>query len=140
LERIRRVMPDVAFTTDVIVGFPGETDAEIEETLRACEHAQFMKIHLSPFRPRRGTPAEELLAAVPSEVRKERMRRAAVLERELAMRYYQRQLGRDLEVLIEQVCEDRPGWTRGTDRHYVPVELPGGAGDVGAFRTAVGQQ
>jgi threonylcarbamoyladenosine tRNA methylthiotransferase MtaB len=131
LERIRAVLPDVAFTTDVIVGFPGETAAEFEETLETCRQAQFMKIHCFPFSTRKGTPAAAFPDQVPPEVRRERMQRLAVLERTLAQRYYASMIGRTLEVLVERVCDDRAGWVRGTDRHYIPVVLPGEVGDVG---------
>lgn len=133
LDRLRERIPDVAFTTDVIVGFPGETEAEFEETLAACRRAGFLKIHAFPFSPRRGTPAATFPGQVPPEIRKLRMERLMVLERELARRYYEGLIGRDLEVLVERTCEERPGWVRGCDRHYVPVELPGDRSDVGGF-------
>src|SRR5690606_18089823 len=72
LDRIRDIMPHVAFTTDVIVGFPGETEAEFEETMETCRRAQFMKIHLFPFSRRRGTPAATLPDQVPDHIRKDR--------------------------------------------------------------------
>jgi len=131
LDRIRTVIPDVAFTTDVIVGFPGESEAEFEETLTTCGRAQFMKIHGFPFSTRKGTPAAEFADQIRPEVRRERMQRLAVLERTLAQRYYMSMVGRTLEVLVEGVCGDRAGWVRGTDRHYIPVELPGATGDLG---------
>ena len=55
-------MNEPAFSTDVIVGFPGETEADFERTLETCEAAGFMKIHVFPFSPRRGTPAANMLA------------------------------------------------------------------------------
>jgi threonylcarbamoyladenosine tRNA methylthiotransferase MtaB len=140
LERIREVMPDVAFTTDVIVGFPGETDEEFAETLEACRQARFMKIHIFPFSPRKGTPAATYPNQIPPEVRKARCRELAILERELAVEYYRKHVGRELEVLVERLCEDRPGWLRGTDRHYIPVHLPGEADDVGRFVTCRGTE
>ncbi|MGD9856399.1 MAG: tRNA (N(6)-L-threonylcarbamoyladenosine(37)-C(2))-methylthiotransferase MtaB [Planctomycetaceae bacterium] len=140
LERIREIMPGAAFTTDVIVGFPGETDDEFEETRETCRRAQFMKMHLFPFSPRRGTPAATLPDQVPDRVRQDRMRRLGVLERELAMRYYESQIGREVEVLVERECDDNPGMVRGTDRHYIPVELPGSADDLGQFRIVKGRQ
>ncbi|MFO1095944.1 MAG: tRNA (N(6)-L-threonylcarbamoyladenosine(37)-C(2))-methylthiotransferase MtaB [Planctomycetaceae bacterium] len=138
LDRIRGVIPDVAFTTDVIVGFPGESDAEFEETLETCRRARFMKMHCFPFSPRRGTPAAGFPGQIPPDIRKERMRRLAALERTLAQRYYETQIGRTLEVLVERVCDDRPGWVRGTDRHYIPVVLPGTDRDVGRCVRAYG--
>ena len=138
LERIRDRLHNPAFTTDMIVGFPGETEAEFDETLTACRQAGFMKMHIFPFSARRGTPAAQLPDQVPPEVRKDRGRRLAELERELAMRYYQSLVGRELEVLVEQPVPGCDGRVRGTDRRYVPVELPGGAGDIGRFVPASG--
>ncbi len=138
LDRIRAILPDVAFTTDVIVGFPGETEDEFEGTLDTCRRAEFMKIHVFPFSARRGTPAASFPDPVSPEVRKERCRRLAALERKLAQRYYSRLVGRELEVLVERNCEGRAGWVRGTDRHYIPVELPGTREDVGCFVRGVG--
>ena len=136
LERIREVMPNVAFTTDVIVGFPGETDAEFQETVDTCRQAQFMKMHIFPFSARKTTPAATMPDQVSPEVRKDRCARLAEVEQELAFAYYQKLVGQPLEVLVERTCLDRPGWVRGTDRSYAPVEVPGGAGDVGQFVTA----
>lgn len=140
LDRIRDVMPGVAFTTDVIIGFPGETDAEFEETLETCRQAQFMKMHLFPFSPRKSTSAATFEDQVSPEIRKARMQQAALVERQLAMRYYETQIDQALEVLVERECHDRAGWVRGTDRHYVPVEFPGAADDVGQFRIVRGEQ
>jgi len=133
LDRMRQLIPNVAYTTDVIVGFPGETEDEFLETMRTCEQAQFMKIHLFPFSPRRSTPAATFPDQVDPRVRKDRMERMAVLERDLALRYYQQQLGRPLEVLVERVCEEEPGWLQGTDRYYLPVRVPGTEADMGKF-------
>jgi threonylcarbamoyladenosine tRNA methylthiotransferase MtaB len=130
LERIRSVMKNAAFATDVIVGFPGETNAEFEETLETCRQAQFMKIHLFPFSPRKGTPAADYPDQIHGTVRQERMVRLEQLERELAERYYATLLGSNLEVMVE-TTSTREGWVCGTDRHYVPVELPGTRSDIG---------
>ncbi|MBX3443017.1 MAG: tRNA (N(6)-L-threonylcarbamoyladenosine(37)-C(2))-methylthiotransferase MtaB [Planctomyces sp.] len=137
--QLRDRIPDVALTTDVIVGFPGETEAEFQETLATCREAGFMKIHVFPFSPRRGTPAASFPDQVSPEVRKDRVRRLGLLERELATGYYRRWLGRPVEVLVERMSEDRPDRVRGTDRRYIPVECPGTPDDVGRFVTAVGQ-
>ncbi|MEX0717169.1 MAG: tRNA (N(6)-L-threonylcarbamoyladenosine(37)-C(2))-methylthiotransferase MtaB [Planctomycetaceae bacterium] len=129
-----------AFTTDVIVGFPGETEAEFRETLDCCREAGFMKIHVFPFSARKGTPAAEFPDQVPPEVRKARCERLAALERELAVAYYRERIGEELEVLVERDCENRPGWMRGTDRRYVPIELPGDPSDTGRFVAAIGRE
>ncbi len=140
LERMRECLDHPAFTTDVIVGFPGETDAEFEQTLETCRQARFLKIHIFPFSARRGTRAAEFPGQVPPEIRKQRCNRLAVLERELAMRYYRTLIGSELQVLVERESELQTGFVRGIDRRYVPVELPGTADDVGGFLTGRGQK
>lgn len=130
LAKMREVLVNPAFATDVIVGFPGETDAEFEETLETCRQAQFMKIHIFPFSPRKGTPAADYPDQIHGTVRQERMDRLGQLERDLAERYYQSLLGQSLEVMVESTST-RDGWVCGTDRHYVPVELPGTRQDIG---------
>ena len=130
LARMRQLLVNPAFATDVIVGFPGETDAEFEETVETCRRAGFMKIHLFPFSPRKGTPAATYSEQVHGTVRQQRMERLELLERELAERYYLSLLGQTLEVMVEAESL-RQGWVSGTDRRYVPVELPGTMHDIG---------
>ena len=133
LDRIRDVMPQVAFTTDVIVGFPGETEEEFQETIDACRQARFMKMHIFPFSPRKGTPAASFPDQIKPEIRKRRCTELTGIERQLAKEYYQSHVGGELEVLVERTCPDRFGWVHGTDRHYIPVTLPGCSHDVGEF-------
>jgi threonylcarbamoyladenosine tRNA methylthiotransferase MtaB len=145
LDQIRDMLGnDPAFSTDVIVGFPGETDAEFEETLETCRRARFMKVHVFPFSRRDGTPAATMPDQVPPTVLKERVRILGDLERSLAEQFYlSRVQAADidvrppsnavLEVLAERESEDRPGYVRGTDRWYMPVEVPGDVHDLGQF-------
>jgi threonylcarbamoyladenosine tRNA methylthiotransferase MtaB len=147
LDQIREMLgSDPAFSTDVIVGFPGETDAEFEETLETCRRARFMKVHVFPFSRRDGTPAATMPDQVPPDVIRERVRILGDLERGLAERFYQSRVSglafgqsapredlRVLEVLAERESETRPGYVRGTDRWYMPVEVPGNAFDLGHF-------
>ncbi len=138
LERMRELLDNPAFTTDVIVGFPGETETEFEETLRVCRESRFMKIHVFPFSARKGTRAAEFPDQVAPQIRKERVRILGELERDLAREYYETLVGRDLEVLVERESSNQEGWIRGTDRRYAPVELPGSAGEIGEFVRARG--
>ena len=140
VQQMRETLDNPAFTTDVIVGFPGETDAEFEETLDACRQAGFMKVHVFPFSPRKGTPAAEFPDQIHPEVRKERVRILGELERDLAEDFYRSLVGTDVEVLVERETADRPGWLRGTDRRYAPVELPGTPDEIGQFVTARGTE
>jgi threonylcarbamoyladenosine tRNA methylthiotransferase MtaB len=131
IEQIRGAMSEPAFSTDVIVGFPGETAVDFERTLATCETAGFMKIHVFPFSPRRGTPAADFLDQVAAEEKKERCARVVELEERLARRYHQALLGKTLSVLVEARPASRAGCVLGTACRYVPVELPGSVGDVG---------
>ncbi len=145
LDQIRDMLgSDPAFSTDVIVGFPGETLAEFEETMETCRRARFMKVHVFPFSRRDGTPAATMPDQVPPEVIKERVRTLGDLERGLAEQFYLSRVspghnvGQEfdlglLEILAERESETRPGYVRGTDRWYMPVEVPGTAADVGHF-------
>ncbi len=157
LEQIRSVLgPHTAFSTDVIVGFPGETEDEFQQTIDACRQAGFMKVHVFPFSRRDGTPAAEMPDQVPAEVIRDRVQRLGNLERELALDFYQRRIpmdehavqnpssrhevaGAELEVLAERCSETRPGFIRGTDRWYMPIEVPGTADDLGHFVKCIAQ-
>ncbi|HUE12990.1 MAG TPA: tRNA (N(6)-L-threonylcarbamoyladenosine(37)-C(2))-methylthiotransferase MtaB, partial [Planctomycetaceae bacterium] len=128
-----------AFTTDMIVGFPGETDDDFEQSLAACRQVGFMKIHIFPFSARAGTKAAEFPDRLPSALIRERVTRMNGLEHELALQYYQTLVGRPLQVLVEQMIQERPGYVRGSDRRYVPVELPGNQADMGRFAQGIGE-
>ncbi|MGE0756102.1 MAG: tRNA (N(6)-L-threonylcarbamoyladenosine(37)-C(2))-methylthiotransferase MtaB [Pirellulaceae bacterium] len=112
-----------AFTTDVIVGFPGETDEDFERTCDVVRQVGFSKVHIFPFSPRRGTPAAEMAEQVPGTVRAQRVRALAELEHQLRQQYFSQLLGRPLQVLVESRAADRPGRWTGTACRYVPVEL-----------------
>jgi threonylcarbamoyladenosine tRNA methylthiotransferase MtaB len=137
--RMRERLDRPAFTTDMIVGFPGETDDEFEQSLDACRRAGFMKVHVFPFSAREGTPAARFSGQLPSAVIRERVATMSELERNLALKYYQSLEGESLEVLVEQVVPERPGYVRGTDRRYVPVEVKGDESDLGQFVSAEGE-
>src|SRR5262249_40933221 len=117
--RLRAALDQPAFTTDIIIGFPGETDADFDATCRVVREVGFSKIHVFPFSPRRGTPAASLPGPVPPAVVAERRRRLLELERELADAYHRSLVGRRLDVLVEGAV--RPGVVRGTSCRYAPV-------------------
>lgn len=127
LDRCRLVQESLdlpALTTDVIVGFPGESEEDFAATLRVCREAGFSKIHIFPFSPRRGTPAAEMDGQIVPEVKEERAARLAELEAELREGYFRRLVGRRLTVLVEG--RSAPGAAlAGTSCRYAPVELPG---------------
>jgi threonylcarbamoyladenosine tRNA methylthiotransferase MtaB len=100
-----------ALTTDVIVGFPGETEAEFAETCRVVDEVGFSKLHIFPYSARRGTPAAEMPNQVPATVKAERVERLGQLEARSRKRYFESLLGSRLEVLVEGAISqlDREG-------------------------------
>jgi tRNA-2-methylthio-N6-dimethylallyladenosine synthase len=115
VERIRSRMPDVALATDVIVGSPGETDAEFQNTARLLERIGFDVIHVAAYSPRPGTFAHRNQPDdVPQEVKRERLQVIEALHAESAGRINARSLGTSVEVLVEREQEGRcTGRTRG---------------------------
>ncbi|HJX13454.1 MAG TPA: tRNA (N(6)-L-threonylcarbamoyladenosine(37)-C(2))-methylthiotransferase MtaB [Dehalococcoidales bacterium] len=99
---IRETVPEAAVTTDVIVGFPGETEAEFRETLEFCREMRFARIHVFPFSPRPGTAAAGMTPPVPDAVKKERSRQALALAEATARDFRRGFLGRTVDVLFEQ--------------------------------------
>jgi threonylcarbamoyladenosine tRNA methylthiotransferase MtaB len=123
-----------AITTDIIVGFPGETDHEFQETIDAAREVGFSKIHIFPFSPRRGTPAADMAHQVPKHVQQERSRELAAVEADLRVAYYGSLLGRRLRVLVE--TQSARVWL-GTSCRYATVGLPGTIADEGRFVDAL---
>ena len=99
---IRKMVPDVAITTDVIVGFPGETEAEFEESYNFCQKISFARIHVFPYSRRPGTEAAGMMEQVSEGVKKERVQKMLALAKESACDFRQRFLGRTMPVLWEQ--------------------------------------
>ncbi|TWT90789.1 Threonylcarbamoyladenosine tRNA methylthiotransferase MtaB [Pseudobythopirellula maris] len=128
---VRDRLDNPAITTDVIVGFPGETEAEFAETLDACRQAGFSKIHAFPFSRRRGTPAWDMEGQLSKEVKTQRVHELGRLESELKTAYYQTLVGKQLQVLVESEVKDKPGRFVGTSCRYAPVEVEGSRDQVG---------
>ncbi len=99
---IRSSVSEVAVTTDVIVGFPGETDAEFEETLEFCREMRFARIHVFPFSPRPGTAATTMTGQIPASVKKERSQIMLSLAEESASNFRQKFIGKTIDVLWER--------------------------------------
>lgn len=121
---LRQAFPHCALTTDVITGFPGETEAEFEETLSFCREIGFARMHVFPYSARQGTPAAQMPQQVPRALREERARRLIALGKELALAYRQEMLGREAEVLAEET--DEAGRSSGYTAEYIPCVFSGG--------------
>ena len=123
---IRERVPDCAITTDIIVGFPGETDEDFAETLEVAEEVGFDGAFTFIFSPRRGTEAAEMSDAfVDPDVARERMDRLLEVVRRRGSERAQRFLGRDLEVMVEGTSREDPARLRGRTRHNRNVYFDG---------------
>ncbi len=119
IKTIRSIRPDISITTDIIVGFPEETDENFNETLDFAREMEFAKIHVFPFSLREGTKAEEL-KEVPANIKKERVKELIKLSQELERKYLEKFVGKNVEVLIEK-CEN--GISIGHTDNYLRVKV-----------------
>jgi len=127
VERVRAAIPDCSITTDVIVGFPGETDADFSETLAFCREVAFSKIHAFPYSERAGTQAAGMAGQIATDVKKARMARLLALSDELSLAYHRRFIGQTRAVLFEEQQPDGR-WSGLTD-NYIRI-LAESAGDL----------
>lgn len=102
LADIKTKVPDIAITTDVIVGFPGETEADFETTCKFAESCGFSKMHIFPFSARKGTPAEKFAGAVTEAVKKERADILGRIDETMHKTFLQAMVGQNAEILFEQ--------------------------------------
>jgi tRNA-2-methylthio-N6-dimethylallyladenosine synthase len=123
---IREHVPDASLTTDIIVGFPGESEADFAQTLEVVEEVAYDGAFTFIYSPRRGTEAATLSdAVVPHEVKVERMQRLVEVVQRHARERAQRFVGRDLEVLVEGPSRTDPERLRGRTRHNKVVNFSG---------------
>jgi tRNA-2-methylthio-N6-dimethylallyladenosine synthase len=122
---IRELVPDCAITTDIIVGFPGESDADFEETMEVVEEVRYDSAFTFVFSPRRGTLAAELESQLPHPVKRERMDRLVEAVQRHATERAQRFVGRTMEVLVEGPSRTDPARLRGRTRHNKTINFAG---------------
>ena len=132
VDRLRGAIPDLALTTDIIVGFPGETDADFAETLEVVEEVGYDGAFTFVFSPRSGTEAATMAAQVPDEVKHQRIERMIEVVQKLAARRNLERVGRVEEVLVEGPSRTDPTTLRGRTRRNTTVNFVGdaSAGDL----------
>ncbi len=101
VKKLRAAKPGIGITTDIIVGFPGETEEDFEQTLSLCREVQFDNAYIFKYSPRRDTPAAEMPDQVPQEIREERNHRLLDLVNEIAARKYDTFIGQQVQILVE---------------------------------------
>lgn len=119
---LREGIPDAAITTDVMVGFPGETQQEFEESLAFCDEMGFLWTHVFKYSPRKGTPAARFKDQVGPGVKEERSRAMIALAEKNREAFYRRFIGTVQAVLFEQPVRESPDMVEGLTANYIPVE------------------
>jgi tRNA-2-methylthio-N6-dimethylallyladenosine synthase len=125
IAKLRRVQPAMGITTDIIVGFPGETELDFEATLSLAREVQFDNAFIFKYSPRRDTPAADMAGQLPQEVKEERNARLLALVNEIGARHYQRCVGCRAQILVEGPSKKNPARMMGRTRSNKIVVFDG---------------
>ncbi len=120
VKEIRTIRPEISITTDVIVGFPGETEELFQKTINTCKELELTKIHVFPYSVRKGTVAETLPNHLDQSIKKDRARRLLEVSKELENNYFNKYVGKEVEVLVEEV---KDGYSYGHTGNYLYVKI-----------------
>ena len=120
IEEIRSIRPNIAISTDVIVGFPGETEELFQTTIDTCKKIGFSKLHVFPYSERKGTLSSRMDGKIDEHEKKERSRRLIEVSRELEINYMKKFINKEVEVLIE---EYKDGYSYGHTGNYLYVKI-----------------
>lgn len=120
IKEIRTIRPEISITTDVIVGFPGETEELFQKTINTCKELELTKMHVFPYSIRKGTVAESLPNHLDQSIKKDRARRLLEVSKELEKNYFNKYIGKEVEVLIE---ETKDGYSYGHTGNYLYVKI-----------------
>lgn len=122
IDKIRKARPNISITTDVIVGFPNETESDFEECLNFCKEIDFAKIHVFPYSKRNGTKAARISGHIDGITKKERTKRLLKLSEELEKKYYESNIGKKEQLLIET---KKDGYYYGHTSNYLYLKVKG---------------
>jgi len=127
LNKLKEALPDLAITSDIIVGFPGETEEEFMETYNFVAEHQFAELHVFPYSKRTGTPAARMEDQIDEDVKNERVHRLITLNDQLAKEYASRFEGEVLEVIPEEHVKEsgKPNLLAGYTDNYLRVVFEG---------------
>ncbi|WP_368915330.1 tRNA (N(6)-L-threonylcarbamoyladenosine(37)-C(2))-methylthiotransferase MtaB [Exiguobacterium acetylicum] len=131
ITRLKEVLPDCAITSDVIVGFPGETEEEFMETFNFINDYKFSELHVFPYSKRTGTPAAMMDDQVEESIKEERVARLIALSDQLAKEYASKYEGELLEIIPEEFSEEAGGRLVGYTDNYLRVAIEGDESMIG---------
>ena len=128
--KIRENLKDASITTDVIVGFPGETDEEFNETYKFLERIKLTKTHIFKFSPRKGTKAENMPNQVDGTIKEKRSKALIELNNKNEGEFSESLVRREMDVLVEKELNEKPGYFEGYTRNYVRVVFESEKSDI----------
>jgi len=131
VRKLREAVPGIGLSTDIIVGFPGETEAQFEDTMRLVEEVRYDSAFTFIYSPRIGTRAAAMEGQIPEDVSKERIQKLIALQEGLQQETLKRFTGTEEEVLVEGFSRRSGKAVSGKGRHGVSITLPGSAEDIG---------
>ena len=133
VEHIRSRDPDFSLTTDLIVGFPDETEEDFRATLDIVKKVKYDNIYSFIYSKRSGTKAAEMPDGTSEEEKGRRMRRLLEMQREVSAEHYRRFIGRTMRVLADDVSKKKKGWLTGKSSEFIIVEFEGDSSLIGQF-------
>jgi tRNA-2-methylthio-N6-dimethylallyladenosine synthase len=133
VDRMRKSIPDLSLSTDILIGFPGETEADVQDTLLLMQEARFAYAYMYHYNPREGTSAASLPDQIPDAVKKERLSRVIALQKELTRAAMKSFIGRTFEVLVEGSSSKNPDELLARTDHDMMVVFSGDKRLIGDF-------
>ena len=131
VKKLREAIPDIGLSTDIIVSFPGETEAQFEDTMSLVNEVKYDSAFTFIYSPRTGTKAARMGGLIPEEISSERIQRLIALQESLQKETLQRFIGTEEEILVEGLSKRSPKAVSGKGRHGVSVTVEGSAADIG---------
>lgn len=136
VKALRKAVPGIAITTDLIAGFPGETEEQFEATLSAMREIEFDYAFCFKYSEREGTAAAKYPDQLPEEIRLSRLQRMIELQREITLRIYRAQIGKEIEVYVEDFSKKSKDQVSGKTRDFKIAVLNGDESDLGTLKKA----
>ena len=133
IDKMRAAVPDISLTTDIIVGFPGETEADFADTLALLRRVEYDMLFSFIYSPRKGTPAADMPDQIPHEVSTERFERLLALQNAISARKNERFVGRVVRVLVEGESKTNPDMLTGRGDPVRPIHFAGDKARIGTF-------
>ena len=130
VELLRKTLPDVSITTDVIVGFPGETEEEFNETVKFLERIKLTKTHVFKYSPRKGTKAADMEGQVDGSVKDKRSKILIDLSNKNEKEFTEKFIGKEMDILVETEVKGEEGFYEGYTKNYIKVKVPCTCTDV----------